>query len=249
MAAAAADLPSAERILVCVPTYNEAAHVSTIVARLEALRRPLDILFIDDDSPDGTGRLLDAIAADHKDVRVRHRPRKLGIGSAHLDGIRWAYAQGYRTLITMDCDFSHTPELIPAFVEAVGDRAVIVGSRYVTPGALPGWSVFRKVLTFLGHRLTVVLLGMPYDATGAFRLYRLDRVPAALFERVTSMGYAFFFESLYILHRHNVSIGEVPIQLPARSAGNSKMSFIEIVRSLLKLVALYRIARRARTRA
>lgn len=172
------------RPLVMIPTYNERDNVERICGDILALGIELDILFVDDNSPDGTGPVLDALAARHANVRVLHRSGKLGIGSAHLAGIDWAYRQGYQLLVTMDCDYTHPPEYIPRFLELAGSHDVAVGSRYMLKTSLSEWNLFRKGLTLLGHFLTRNLLGMPYDATGAYRAYRLDRIPRQTFDLV-----------------------------------------------------------------
>ncbi len=227
------------RPLVMIPTYNERDNVERICGDILALSIELDILFVDDNSPDGTGPVLDALAARHANVRVLHRSGKLGIGSAHLAGIDWAYRQGYQLLVTMDCDYTHPPEYIPRFLELAGSHDVAVGSRYMLKTSLSEWNLFRKGLTLLGHFLTRNLLGMPYDATGAYRAYRLDRIPRQTFDLVHSLGYSFFFESLYILFRNQHSVVEIPIMLPARTYGHSKMSYREAIRSALRLFHIY----------
>jgi SAM-dependent methyltransferase len=141
--------------------------------------------------------------------------------------------------VTMDCDFTHDPRYIPALLaEGRAGADVVVGSRYLREDSLAGWNVYRKALTHLGHLLTRVLLGMSYDATNAFRWYRLTTVPRRIFDVVTSQGYSFFFESLYILHRNGFRISQVPVPLPKRTYGSSKMSLREIGRSLQLLVAI-----------
>ena len=231
--------------LVFIPTYNERENAGRLCAELLALPIDKDILFLDDNSPDGTGEALDALAREHPNVSVIHRPGKLGIGSAHLDGIAWARAHGYTRLVTMDSDFTHAPAKILEFLAQADEFDVVVGSRYLHDDSLPGWTLWRRILTRLGHIATEFLLGMPYDATGAFRLYRLDRISQRVFERANAGGYSFFFQSLYILHRSGARIKEIPIALPARTAGHSKMGFAEIARSLLHLgrVFVLRIAR------
>lgn len=208
-------------------------------SEIMALGLDADLLFMDDASPDGTGEVLDGLARKHARVSVIHRERKAGIGSAHLDGITYAYERGYQRLVTLDCDFTHSPALIPTFLAAGDTAAVVVGSRYMRANSLPGWSLMRKALTRVGHILTETMLGMSEDATGAFRVYNLEAIPRSLFARVRSRGYAFFFESLLILNRSSFSIAEVPITLPARSAGHSKMSLGEIRRSLVTLGSLF----------
>ena len=223
------------RALVFVPTFNERDNVEKLCSRIVGLDLDADILFMDDNSPDGTGEALDRLARSNPRLQVVHRAGKLGIGSAHLEAIRLAYARGYQTLVTMDCDFNHKPEDLPQFLEASRDADVVVGSRYLHPESLSEWSPFRKSLTRLGHFLTRVVLGMRYDATGGFRLYRLDRIPAEAFELARSTSYSFFFESLYILFINGFRVKEIPIELPARTYGHSKMRAPDIFGSLLRL--------------
>ena len=192
------------KTLILLPTYNERENVGKLCTDIMGLGLDADILCVDDNSPDGTGDLLDRLAEAHSNVMVLHRPRKMGIGSAHLDGIRWAYDHHYATLVTMDCDFSHQPEHIRDLLNESVRYEVVVGSRYLSKHSLRGWSLFRKSLTLLGHSLTRFLLRMKYDATGGFRAYRLDTIPREVFDLVQSKGYSFLFESLYILHANRV---------------------------------------------
>src|SRR3989454_245996 len=197
-------------LLIFVPTYNENRNVERLCAELRALPLDADILFIDDGSPDGTGATLDRLARQHPRVSVIHREGKLGIGSAHRAGIAYAYEKGYDLLITLDADFSHSPADLPRLLAAhARDVDVVVASRYLGPDSLPGWSPHRLFLTRFGHFLTRVLLRMPYDASGALRLYDLRRIPRELFELVTARAYAFFFESLFILCRNGARIREI----------------------------------------
>lgn len=231
-----------------VPTYDERDNVVTLCQRLADLRLPLDILFIDDNSPDGTGAVLDELAARSSAMTVLHRKGKLGIGTAHQAGIEWAYRHGYRVLITMDADFSHDPAYVPAFLAAAGEADVVVGSRHLQSDSLRGWNPVRRALTKVGYLLTRLLLGMPYDATGAFRLYHLDRIQPALFGLVESQGYSFFFESLYQLHRHGYRIREIPIVLPARTYGESKMRMKDALHSVRRLAEIMARRRDAHSR-
>jgi dolichol-phosphate mannosyltransferase len=224
--------------LIFIPTYNERGNVEAMCEQILALALQADIVFLDDNSPDGTGEVLDRLAAQHENISVIHRSGKLGIGGAHLDGIAWAYERGYETLVTMDCDFTHSPSDIPRLLERLPGHDVVVGSRFLQEKSLPGWNLLRRTLTWLGHFLTRGLLGMGYDATGAFRVYRLSRIPAELFRLVSARGYSFFFESLFVLHFNRFVIAEVPIVLPARTYGHSKMSFREAARSGTQVVSL-----------
>lgn len=225
--------------LIFVPTYNERENVAQMRADLQALPFEKDLLFLDDNSPDGTGALLDDMAQADGNISVIHRMGKLGIGSAHVEGLAWARGRGYTTVVTMDCDFTHDPAVIGQLLAHANDYDVVVGSRYILPDGLPGWNWRREFLTRLGHFATRFLLAMPYDATGAFRVYRLDRVPQAAFVKANASGYSFFFQSLYILHRNGARIKEVPIVLPARMYGHSKMHFGEVVRSVQHLFRVF----------
>jgi dolichol-phosphate mannosyltransferase len=227
------------RTLILIPTYNERDNVLKICGEIIALGLGADLLFVDDNSPDGTGETLDQLAAQHECVSVLHRPEKLGLGTAHQAGIAWAYDRGYETLVTMDCDFTHQPSSIPDFLAAAPDYDVVVGSRYMNEESLRDWNIYRLSMTWLGHILTTRFLKMPYDATGAFRLYDLVSVPREIFRLVESKGYSFFFESLYVIYRNGYRIREIPIVLPKRTYGTSKMRTRDAVQSLKRLFSLF----------
>ena len=226
---------SQKKTLIIVPTYNERDNAKKLALEILELDLDLDLLFIDDNSPDGTGQIINELASKHENVFAVHRPSKLGIGSAHLTGIKWAYANGYTTLVSMDCDFTHIPQDLPVFLRLSIDSDIVIGSRYIRNDSLRDWSFLRRILTQVGHLLTRLLLGMKYDATGAFRVYRLDNIPLEAFKLTRSTGYSFLFESLYILARNGFSIWEVPIILPSRTYGHSKMRISDAFSSLLRL--------------
>jgi dolichol-phosphate mannosyltransferase len=227
------------KTLIFIPTYNERSNVEPMTSRLFALGLDADVVFMDDASPDGTGELLDQLARRHPRMSVLHRTGKLGIGSAHLDGIAYAYDKGYERLVTLDADFTHSPELIPTFLHSAENAHVVVGSRYLEEESLPGWTLYRKSMTKLGHVLTESLLGMKEDATGAFRVYDLRAIPRDLFDLVRSRGYAFFFESLFVVRKNGFRIAQVALKLPARTYGSSKMSSLEVGRSVKTLASLF----------
>jgi len=232
-------LKDLKKVLVFIPTYNERENVEAMCSQILTLELGLDILFLDDNSTDGTGAIIKDLAGKHPNVHAVFRAGKLGVGSAHLDGIRWAYDHGYERLITMDCDFTHSPGYLSHFFTYSDEYDVVIGSRYLLKDSLPDWNIPRKFLTHTGHFMTRYLLGIKYDATGAFRLYRLDRIPRQIFDRVRSKGYSFFFESLYVLQINNFRITEFPITLPARTYGHSKMSMGEAFNSARLLAGLY----------
>lgn len=227
------------RTLIFIPTYNERDNAENMVRQIFDLGLDADLLFMDDNSPDGTGDVLDHLAAALPRMWVLHRAGKLGIGSAHLDGIRWAYDHGYERLITLDCDFTHTPADVARLMVLTEGNDLVAGSRYMQENSLPGWNVMRKSLTGLGHFMTKQLLGIEFDATGALRGYDLRRIPRELFDLVRARGYAFFFESMFLIVRNGFSVKEFPIVLPARTYGSSKMTLAEASRSGRQLLALW----------
>ncbi|PCH94290.1 MAG: hypothetical protein COB85_05770 [Bacteroidetes bacterium] len=216
---------TSNKILIFIPTYNEAENVERIHREVIGLGIEADILLLDDNSPDGTGEIIDRIIEKNSNTFAIHREGKLGIGSAHKDGIKYAYEKDYELLVTMDCDFTHSPSYILEFIKLSERANIVLGSRYMQKDSLATWNMFRKSLTHLGHFLTVNLLRMPYDASGAFRLYKLKAIQEGIFSLILSNGYSFFFESLFILHCNKISIVEFPIELPSRTYGSSKMTF------------------------
>ena len=217
------------KLLIFIPTFNEAENVNIIYQMIKSLHLSIsyDILFLDDNSPDGTGSIIDKLCEEDKQLFVIHRKDKQGIGSAHQTGIDWAYEHNYEALITMDCDLTHSPEYILDFYNAGKSTPIVIGSRYMDIDSLKTWNIFRKTLTRFGHFLTKHLLNMPYDASGAFRFYDLKKIPHAVFLLVESKSYSFFFESLLILHLNKFEVKEISIKLPKRTYGDSKMNFID----------------------
>jgi dolichol-phosphate mannosyltransferase len=227
-----------ERLLIMIPTYNEVGNITLLYKEIKALNLSADILIIDDNSSDGTRDKIEEIIDRDKTVFKLFRPAKLGIGNAHKAGIRWSVQQGYNHLITLDCDFTHPPEYIPDFLKLKANYDIVVGSRFMQKDSLEDWPVFRKILTHLGHWFTVNLLDMPFDASGAFRLYRLNN-KIQLLKLIRSDSYSFFFESLFVFRLNKCSIVEIPIHLPARTMGKSKMTFQDAYKSIRFLLSLY----------
>ena len=217
--------------LIFIPTYNERENAPRMAREISALQLDADILFVDDNSPDGTGKLLDQLTSELPRLIVHHRQSKLGIGSAHSQAIKWAYSKGYKTLVTLDCDYTHSPSDISAMLSIAENYDMVVGSRWVKAHSLPGWNIYRRAMTISGHLLTKYILGIKEDASGAFRVYRLTAIPPTVFDLVKSTSYAFFFESLFIINRNGFKIGEYAISLPARTYGNSKMTLSMALRS------------------
>ncbi len=223
------------------PTYNESTNVVRLVEEINALKIPCDILVVDDNSPDGTGQVAESLKAAHSNLIVQHRAGKLGIGSAHMEAIRYAYEQGYKRLVTMDCDFTHPPTYLPKFLSQAGEYDLVVGNRYLNIRSLEDWPFHRRLLTKSVHYMTMIVLGIPFDATNAFRCYNLETINPRVFDGIKSSSYSFFFESINQLWLAGVSTIEIPIHLPARVIGESKMKFRDILNSfrvLCQLLAL-----------
>ena len=227
-------------MLIFIPTYNESENVERIFQQIQQLNVGADILFLDDNSPDGTGAIIDRLVQKNNNTFVIHRSGKQGIGSAHQAGIKWAYDAQYEVLITMDCDFTHSPSYIFNFIRSSDQTNIVVGSRYMKKHSLASWNLFRKTLTHFGHFLTVILLDMPYDASGAFRLYNIRNIDRKLFSLIESPGYSFFFESLFVLNYNKIKVTEIPIELPSRTYGTSKMTLGDAWSSLSFLISLFK---------
>jgi dolichol-phosphate mannosyltransferase len=233
------------KIVVFVPTYNEADNAPALCRQLFQLGLDCDVLFVDDSSPDGTAEVLKSLQPEFSRLIVQKRPGKLGIGSAHASAISWAYENDYDVFVSMDGDFSHSPTDVPRLIDAAEKADVAVGSRWIAMNSLPGWNVYRRLMTTLGHALTKYVLGIPHDASGAFRAYRLDKIEKKTFAEVQSQGYSFLFESMFILKQTGHSFAEIPIVLPARTYGNSKMGLGDVWHSgqfifQLRLAHLFR---------
>jgi dolichol-phosphate mannosyltransferase len=199
---------------------------------------------IDDGSTDGTDTIVEQLGREHPSIALMQRGSRQGIGSAHITALRLAKERGYVRLVTMDADFSHSPADIPRFLAAAATSDIVIGTRFARADSLKEWNLFRKGLTHLGHFLTRALLSLPYDASGGFRIYTLARIPQDLIDRLNARNYEFFFESLTLMHRRGLSIVEIPIDLPARTYGESKMQLKHMVGGLYRLFRLaYRLKR------
>ena len=226
--------PDRRRTLVILPTYEERDTIEWVLARLLALPEHLDILVVDDSSPDGTGDLVRAVAADEPRVRLLERPRKSGLGSAYLDGFRVGLADGYDLLVEMDSDLSHEPEELPRLLAAVtADRDLAVGSRYVPGGSVTDWSRARVALSKAGNAYARLMLGLPVrDATSGFRVFRRHVLEELITRPLHSDGYGFQIELVMRAWNAGYEVGEVPITFREREHGHSKISRTIVVEAL-----------------
>lgn len=216
------------RVTVVIPTYNEAENLPELVSALFGLSIPeLNVLVVDDNSPDGTGALAEELAHSQAGrLSVLHRPEKQGLGRAYLDGFRTALQAGAEAVLQMDADFSHPPELIPRMQAALDTCDVAMGSRYVPGGSVDErWPLWRRALSGFGNRYARAILGLPmHDVTGGYRLWRASVLEGLPLERVRSNGYAFQVELAYLTKKLGYTYQEVPFYFADRRWGHSKMS-------------------------
>jgi len=211
--------------LVIVPTYNEHENIRALTARIMSLSPPVDLLIVDDNSPDGTGEIADELAAQHDAIRVLHRATKDGLGRAYCAGFAWALAREYEFVFEMDGDFSHDPADIPRFLAAAQDADLVLGSRYAEGIRVINWPLQRLMLSLSAAKYVRVVTGMPFsDPTGGFKCFRRRALEAVRLDRVRSDGYAFQIEMTFKIWRRGLRIKEIPIVFVDRRAGVSKMS-------------------------
>jgi dolichol-phosphate mannosyltransferase len=231
-----------QRCLVVLPTYNEAQNLEAVVEQV-LQRLATDVLVIDDNSPDGTGELADRIASRESRVRVLHRPAKLGLGTAYLEGFRVAMAEGYGRVFEMDTDFSHPPADLPRLAQASQQAELVIGSRYVPGGSTQGWSAHRRLLSRGANLYSRLFLGWRVrDYTSGFRCYDVDALKRVDLAGIAAHGYAFQIEMVHRFARAGLRILEVPIHFVDRRSGVSKMSGA-IAREALLLVPRMRLRR------
>jgi dolichol-phosphate mannosyltransferase len=226
--------------LMIVPTYNERENLPTLVGRLRTLPDDVHVLIVDDNSPDGTGLIADAIAACDPGVTVLHRSGKLGLGTAYRAGFQHGLSQGYQFLCTMDADFSHSPESVPALLDkAASGYDLVIGSRYVAGGKVVGSPPLRKLISYVANWLAHLFLGVTtHDCTAGFRCYRRRVLETIDLDAIFSSGYSFLIEMAFLCQRAGFRIGEVPITFVNRTQGASKISRSEIYKAFYTMLRL-----------
>jgi dolichol-phosphate mannosyltransferase len=214
--------------VVAIPTYNEAENLPKLVSALFTSAPELEILVIDDNSPDGTGQIAEQLGQTYNGrVHVIHRAGKLGLGTAYIQAFHWVIENGYDAVCQMDCDFSHPPEKLPELIKALETCDIAVGSRYVPGGRLDDkWPLWRKALSGWGNFYARTILGLKqHDVTGGFRLWSIHAVRAMPLDRLRSTGYIFQVECAYVANKLGLTYKEIPIYFAERTEGTSKMSF------------------------
>ena len=226
-----------DRALVIVPTYNERFNIARMVPAILAQDPSLEVLVVDDGSPDGTGAIVDAIAANNGRVHVIHRAGKLGLGTAYIAGFRWALERKYDLVFEMDADFSHNPDRLPEFLAAIKESDVVLGSRYQDGHVnVVNWPMSRLFLSYGANIYARAVTGLPiFDTTGGFKCFRRNVLESIDLNSIKSNGYAFQIEMSYRAWKAGFSLFEIPIIFVDRTEGVSKMSK-KIVREAIWMV-------------
>jgi len=220
------------RTLVILPTYDEADNVMSLVEAVLSKDDGIEVVVVDDNSPDGTGDIVEEARAKEPRLHLLRRPAKLGLGSAYLAGFRFGLDGGYARVMTMDCDHSHNPAHIPQILEAMNDADMVVGSRYVPGGGIENWPAHRQALSGFANFYARALLRLPVrDCTSGYRCYSREVLETVDPFAVRSSGYSFLEEMVWRVHRGGFRIGEVPIIFVQRNAGVSKIDSSEIYRA------------------
>ncbi|SNR81739.1 polyprenol monophosphomannose synthase [Actinomadura mexicana] len=213
------------RVLVIIPTYNERENIERIAGRVREAVPSVDVLVVDDASPDGTGEAADAMAASDEQIKVLHRQGKEGLGPAYIAGFRWAAEHGYDVMVEMDADGSHQPEELPRLLSALEDADLVIGARWVPGGRVRNWPKRREALSRGANTYARVMLGIPlHDATGGYRAFRAATLEKIGLEGVDSRGYCFQVDLALRAVRQGLRVVEVPITFVERVHGTSKMS-------------------------
>tara|TARA_B100000963_G_scaffold278766_1_gene247210 strand:- start:4635 stop:5336 length:702 start_codon:yes stop_codon:yes gene_type:complete len=225
--------------ILIIPTLNEKKNIITLFRKIKRVDQKLNILFVDDNSTDGTRDEILNLKKNNKSVYHIFRPKKLGIGSAHKDGLKYAYKKKYKTILTMDADGTHNPKYIKNLLKFSSKYDLISTNRFKQKNSLIEWPVQRRFLTKVRYYLINFLLNIDYDSSGAYRCYNAKNIKLRDILEAKNNGYSFFWESLYLLNKKKYSIKEIPIYLPYRKVGSSKMTIKDIIGSLVYLMKYF----------
>ncbi len=243
-------VPGLGRVLMVVPTYNEALNLEVLLDRLHAAQPAVDVLVVDDSSPDGTGAIADELAASDPRVSVLHRSQKQGLGAAYLHGFRVALERGYDVIGEMDADGSHQPEQLHRLLDALDHADLVIGSRWIAGGSIVNWPLSRELLSRGGNLYTRLLLGIDvHDATAGYRLFRRTTLERIDLDTVASLGYVFQADLAFRTLQDGMRVVEVPIEFVERVRGDSKMSSRVATESLKRITRWGLAERRQRIRS
>ena len=226
-------------IIIVIPTLNEKENIKILFNKLTATNIVFDLLFIDDNSSDGSQEIIKELKKKNQNINYIFRPKKMGIGSAHKEALVWCYKKNYKTIITMDADGTHDPKYLKFLIKELKNFNIVVTSRFLGKNLLEGWPLFRVFLTRLRYVTISLLLSIPYDSSGAFRCINCQKVALSDLILAKDDGYAYFWESIFILHKKKYRITQIPVQLPYRTIGYSKMAIKDIFFSIYYLMVVF----------
>ncbi len=230
---------SLDKAVVIIPTYNEIANIEKMLETLDRLHPALNVLIIDDGSPDGTAQIIKSFQQKKNNLFLIERTGKLGLGTAYIRGFKWALEKNFEAVVTMDCDFSHDPEAIPEFTQKLGDYDLAVGSRYVGGIRIMNWPMQRLLLSYFASIYAKVITGIPFsDSTGGFNGYSRKALQSLNLDKVFSIGYAFQIELKYKVWSQGLPCLEIPITFWERTVGKSKMSRKIILEAVINVFRL-----------
>ena len=225
------------KFIIIIPTYNEKKNVYLILKKIKRyIKFKHDILFVDDNSNDGTIKVLKKIKSKHISYIIR--PKKMGIGSAHKFGIKKGYKFKYKFIITMDCDGTHNPKYINYMIKKLDNFDIVITNRFIKKDSLKDWNIFRRLITFIRHVFVCLIFDTNLDSSGAFRVYNCQKIKLIDILKAKSDGYSFFTESTITLNK-KYKIGQIPILLPKRYSGRSKMRLIDLIVGFLNIFFLF----------
>ena len=226
-------------IIIIVPTLNEKENIEILFNKLNTTNIKFDLLFIDDNSSDGSQEVIKTLLKKNQNINYIFRPKRMGIGSAHKDGLIWSYKKNYKIIITMDSDGTHDPKYIKFMIEELKNFDMVITSRFLEKNSLQDWPLLRIFLTKLRHLTISLLLSMFYDSSGAFRRINCQKITLSDLILAKDDGYSYFWESLFILHRKKYRIKQIPINLPFRIYGSSKMRMKDIFFAIYYLMIVF----------
>jgi len=225
------------KTLIAIATYNEYGNVRPLLDSIINENLNCDILFVDDNSQDKTEEVIKSYQEKYSNIKLISRKEKLGVGSAHLKALEFAYSNKYNFLITMDADFTHNPKYVKQMLKLSETYSLIVGSRHMEKNSIQSWPLFRKFLTYSAFYVTKNFLNINFDATSGFRSYNLIKINQDLFKNIKSQSYSFFVESSYILNKE-IIVKAMPIEMPIRFAEKSKMKITDIFTTIFLIIRL-----------
>ncbi len=211
--------------VVVIPTFNEAENIGKLMDEIHKSVPDIHILIVDDNSPDGTADIVKSRMAEDERIHIIERSKKMGLGTAYCAGFTWALDKGYEAIMEMDADFSHNPNLLPEFLDKIGEYDLVIGSRYISGVNVVNWPLSRLILSYFANLYTKIVTGMPIkDATGGFKCFKAEALKKVDFSKVKSNGYGFQIEMNYRLWKKGAKIKEIPIIFIDRRSGESKMN-------------------------